>query len=55
MQPKKKKQKTTKPPLETTLTDDDYDQIAARLRDEMGDTFQAMQASQGKLQGAIDQ
>ena len=52
---KKKKQKATKLPLKTALTDDDYKQIAARLKDEMDDTFQAMQASQGKLQGAIDQ
>ena len=36
---KKKKQKTTKLPLKTALTDDDYEQIAARLRDEMTDTF----------------
>ena len=41
--------------MKTALTDDDYEQIAARLKDEMDDTFQAMQASQGKLQGAIDQ
>ena len=52
---KRKKQKATKIPLNTTLIDDDYEQIPARLKDEMGDTFQAMQASQGKLQGAIDQ
>ena len=46
---KKKKQKATKLPLKTALTDDDYEQIAARLKDEMDDTFQVMQASQGKL------
>ena len=46
---KKKKQKATKLPLKTALTDDDYEQIAARLKDEMDDTFQAMQASQGKI------
>ena len=28
---------------------------AVRIRDRMSDTFQAMQASQGKLQGSIDQ
>ena len=52
---KKKKQKATRLPLKTALTDDDYEQIAARLKDEMDDTFQAMQASQGKMQGVIDQ
>ena len=52
---KKKNKKATKLPFKTALTDDDYEQIAARLKDEMDDTFQAMQASQGKLQGAIDQ
>ena len=41
--------------METKLTDNDYELIAARIRDEMSDTFQAMQASQGKLQGEIDQ
>ena len=42
---KRKKQKATKLPLKTALTDDDYEQIAVRLKDEMDDTFQAMQAS----------
>ena len=51
---KRKKSKATKPTLETALTDDDYDHIAARLKEEMKDTFQAMQTSQNKLQGAID-
>ena len=46
---KRKKKKATKLPLKTALTDDDYEQIVARLKDEMEDTFQAMQASQGKL------
>ena len=36
---KRKKQKATKLPLKTPLTDDDYEQIAARLKDEMNDTF----------------
>ena len=51
----KKKQKVTKPSGEIKLTADDYDQIAVRIRDRMSDTFHAIQASQGKLQGAIDQ
>ena len=51
---KRKKSKSTKPALEIALTDDDYDQIATRLKEEMSDTFQAMQTSQNKLQGAID-
>ena len=51
---KRKKAKATKPTLETALTDDDYDQIAARLKEEMKDTFQAMQTSQDKLQRARD-
>ena len=46
---KRKKSKATKPTLETALTDDDYDQIAARLKEEMKDTFQVMQTSQDKL------
>ena len=37
--PKKKKYKASKPHVETKLTDDDYEQIAARIRDEMSDTF----------------
>ena len=37
------------------MTADDYDQIAVRIRDRMSDTFQAMEALQGKLQGVIDQ
>ena len=37
--PKRKKAKATKPTLETALTDDDYDQIIARLKEEMKDTF----------------
>ena len=40
--PKRKKSKATKSTLETALTDDDYDQIVARLKEEMRDTFQAM-------------
>ena len=36
---KRKKAKATKPTLETALTDDDYDQIVARLKEEMKDTF----------------
>ena len=51
----KKKQKVTKPSGEIKLTVDDYEQIVVRIMDRMSDTFQAMQASQGKLQGAIEQ
>ena len=53
-EPKKKKQKVTKPSGEIKLTPHDYEQIAARIKDRMSDTFQVMRASQGKLQGAID-
>ena len=42
---KRKKYKATKPALETTLTDDDYEQIVARLKEEMSDTFQVIQTS----------
>ena len=41
--------------MKTTLTDDDYEKIAARLKNKMDDTFWVMQVLQGKLQGAIDQ
>ena len=47
--PKRKKSKASKPALETALTDDDYEQIAARLKEEMKDSFEAMQLSQDKL------
>ena len=46
--PKRKKVKASKPTIETTLTEDDYDLIIARL-EEMQDSFQAMQTSQDKL------
>ena len=51
---KRKKSKASKPILETALTDDDYDQTAARLKEEMKDSFQAMKTSQDKLQSTID-
>ena len=51
---KRKKAKATKPALETAPTDDDYDQIAARLKEEMSGTFQSIQTSQNKLQSVID-
>ena len=37
--PKKKKSKATNPTLETALIDDDYDQIVAKLKEEMKDSF----------------
>ena len=40
---KRKKFKSSKPTTETALTEDDYDIIAARLKEEMQDSFQAMQ------------
>ena len=40
---KKKKLKSSKPALVTVLTDDDYDQITTRLKEEMKDSFEAMQ------------
>ena len=42
---KREKFKASKPTIETTLTEDDYDLIAARLKKEMRDSFQAMQTS----------
>ena len=39
---KRKKTKATKLALETSLTDDDYEQVAARLKEEMSETFQAI-------------
>ena len=42
------------PTTETALTEDDYDLISARLKEEMCDSFQAMQTSQDKLQSTID-
>ena len=43
--PKRKKFKASKPTTQTTLTEDDYDLIVARLKEEMQDSFQAMQTS----------
>ena len=51
---KRKKFKALNPTTETALTEDDYDQIAARLKEDMRDSFQAMQTSQDKLQSTID-
>ena len=46
---KRKKVKASKPTIETTLTEDDYDLIATILKEEMRVSFQAMQTSQDKL------
>ena len=43
--PKKKKSKASKLALETILTDDDYEQIAIKLKEETQDSFQTMQTS----------
>ena len=51
---KRKKFKASMPTIETALTEDDYDLIAARLKEEMRDSFQVMQTSQDKLQSMID-
>ena len=51
---KRKKFKASMPTTETTLTEDDYDLITARLKEEMRDSFQAMQKLQDKLQSTID-
>ena len=53
-QKKRKKFKSSMPTTETALTKDDYDLIAARLKEEMRDSFQAMQTSHDKLQSMID-
>ena len=52
--PKRKKSKASKLALETALTDDDYEQIAARLKEEMKDSFEAMQLLQDKLQSTVE-
>ena len=52
--PNKKKTKALKPTTETALTEDDYDLIVAILKEEMRDSFQAMQTSQDKMQSTID-
>ena len=52
--PKKKKSKASKPALVTALTDNDYDQIATRLKEEMKDSFQVMQKLQDKLQSMVE-
>ena len=41
--PKRKKSKDSKLGLETALTGDDYEKIVARLKEEMKDSFEAMQ------------
>ena len=43
--PKKEKVKSSMPTIETALTEDNYDLIASRLKEEMWDSFQAMQTS----------
>ena len=53
-QKKRKKVKSLMPTIDTTLTEDDYDLIAARLQEKMWDSFQVMQTSQDKLQSMID-
>ena len=53
-QKKRKKFKSSMPTTETALTEDDYDIIATRLKEDMRDSFQAMQTSQDKLQSMID-
>ena len=45
---KRKKQKTSKPVLQTALTDDDYELIATRTCDTLKDSFDAVKSSQGK-------
>ena len=47
--PKRKKSKASKPALETALTDNDYEQIATILKEEMKDSFEEMQLSQDKI------
>ena len=44
-QKKRKQFRSSMPTTETALTEDDYDLIAARLKEEMRDSFQAMQTS----------
>ena len=51
---KRKKVKASKTTIETALKEDDYDQIVARLKEEMKDSLQAMQTSQDKLQSTVD-
>ena len=54
MAQKKKKFKASMPTIDTALIEDDYDLIVVRLKEEMRDSFQAMQTSQDKLQSMID-
>ena len=51
---KKKKFKASNPATHIALTEDDYDLIAARLKEEMWDSFQVMQTLHDKLQSTID-
>ena len=53
-QKKRKKVKSSMPTTQTTLTEDDYDLIAAILKEEIQDSFQAMQELHDKLQSMID-
>ena len=50
----KKKHKTSKPPLKTALTDDDYELIATRTHDTLKDSLDVIQSSQEKIQSAVE-
>ena len=51
---KKKKQKATKLPLNTALTEDDYELMATRMHDMLKESFEAMQTSQEKLHSMVE-
>ena len=51
---KRKKQKTSKPVLQTALTDDDYELIATRTCDTLKDSFDAVKSLQEKMQSTIE-
>ena len=51
---KKKKHKTSKPPIKTALTDDDYELTATRTHDTLKDSFDVIQSSQEKIQSAVE-
>ena len=51
---KKKKHKTSKPVLKTTLTEDDYELIATRTCDTLKDSFDAVKTSQEKIQSTVE-
>ena len=51
---KKKKQKATKLPLKTTLTEDDYELMEMRMHDTLEGLFEAMQTSQEKIHSVVE-